>query len=217
MLLEINKLSKRFDNKVIFDDLSFKVNNGVTTIVGLNGIGKTTLMRIIVNLDKDFSGEINRNFKESSVCFSTNELPLYLSIYELVKSTNLSVERLNYYLKLFSIDQYKNTWIKDLSMGTKTKMNIIFAILWPSEILIFDEPTNTLDINSIIILIDLIKNESRDCILISHNLEFIKNVSDQILIIESEKSVIVKEKSEIENQDFMQIIKEIILKNESHT
>lgn len=181
----LKNVNKAFGKKSILENITFDFENK-TALVGLNGVGKTTLMRILIGLDTEFSGEV-KIIKNASVVFSENILPEYITIKELCQSQNLNLDNMDKYLEMFSVTQYKNTLIKNLSLGSSKKMNIIFALLIEKEYLIMDEPTNGLDYQSIYNLSKILKEDKRILLLISHDFNFIKNVCDKIAILYEKK------------------------------
>lgn len=187
-MIKVNNLSKKFDNKIVYDDVSFTLNNR-SAVVGLNGCGKTTLLNIILGLDKDYKGSVESSFNNASCVFSINSLPEFLCIYDIIKSRKLDLDLLDKYLQLFDASEYKNVIIKDLSLGTKTKMNIIFTLLWDSDYLFFDEVTNSLDYQSIKKLKELLISQDRNMLIISHDFLFLDGLVDQITVIEAPNKV----------------------------
>lgn len=183
----LKNVSKYFGDKLIFEDVSFDFESKAA-LVGLNGVGKTTLMRVLLGLENCSSGEV-KVIEDASVVFSENILPEFITIFELCKSTGLDLVKLDNYLELFDVNKYKNVLIKDLSLGTCKKMNIIFGLLINKKYLILDEPTNGLDYQSIYNLGKILSEDKRKVLLISHDFNFINKVCDTISILYKSKLI----------------------------
>lgn len=183
----IKKLIKKYGSTVILDNIDFNFF-GKCALVGLNGVGKTTLLKVLIGLDKDYEGDVNK-LTDASVIFSENILPDYVTIYELVRSQKLSVQHLDLYLSLFDVDNYKNKLIKNLSLGTSKKMNIIYGLLVTRKYILLDEPTNGLDYKSRYNLVKILKEDKRQILLISHDFNFIEQVCENIAILNNQKII----------------------------
>lgn len=179
--------TKKFGNKVILKDLTFSFEKK-TALVGLNGVGKTTMIKILVGLDNHYDGEVDV-LNNISLCLSENILPDYITIQELVSSQKLSNLELLKLLDKFDVSSYKNTLIKNLSLGTQKKMNIIYALLIKRDKIIFDEPTNGLDYQSIYNLITILNKDKREMLLVSHDFNFIEKTCDNIAILYDKKII----------------------------
>lgn len=183
----LKNVSKSFGKNQVLENINFEFDKN-TALVGLNGVGKTTLMRILLGIDKKISGEV-KVISDASVAFSDNVLPEYITILELVKSANLDLNKFEDMLKKFDVEKYKNTLIKNLSLGTKKKMNIIFSLLLKRDYLIMDEPTNGLDYQSIYNLTNILKKDTRIKLIISHDFNFIDKVCDNVAILYKKKLI----------------------------
>ena len=158
-------INKKFDNKIVLDNISGSVENGVIGILGTNGVGKTTLIRIFSGLLPVEAGEFLYNgekIKLSSKFWRSiiGYLPQAPSLYERMRvnefldymlllsgwnNKNKRIERIEYVLNLLNLDSYKNIPIGHLSGGTKQRVAIGQAIIHNPDVLFLDEPTNNLD------------------------------------------------------------------------
>lgn len=179
---------KKFGNKEILNNVSFEFNNK-TALVGLNVVGKTTLIKILLGLEDVQSGEVKFDVKDVSVCLSENILPEYLTINEIANVFQFNKENLHNLLVNFSILEYKNTLIKNLSLGTSKKMNLIVALLTKRKYLILDEPTNGLDYQSLQYLKTILSKDKRELLLISHDFSFFEKFIDNIAILKNKQIV----------------------------
>ena len=187
--MRINNLTKKFGKKVIFDNSNFHFEeHGVTYIMGESGVGKTTLLRIIAQLDKDYKGEFNFSEKKISYIFQEPRLFPNLNVYENVKITSenskYSVDEVLSYVEL--IDE-KDSLPSSLSGGMKMRVALARAIYFDADIVLMDEPFAALDddLKARILpkIFEILKNKA--VIIVSHNLEEAKKYSDKIINITS--------------------------------
>lgn len=175
--VNIKNLTKKYGKKTIISKLTISLDSeNYIFIQGSNGSGKSTLAKCLCNL-LPYQGTIDKGPHQISYCPEKVILPDYLSVYEflslmgMVKNIPLFTvaKRLNYYLKLFAIEQYQDRLLRQLSLGTRQKVLIINALIDEQDIYIFDEPLNGLDANSAPLFIGEIKRlkESGKMIIIS--------------------------------------------------
>ncbi len=182
MSLSIKNLTKHFGSKCIFDGLSLEFDGrGAYAILGESGIGKTTLLRIICGIEKNFSGEvIGGGVKNTSVVFQEYRLFPRLSAVDNVifanhdkKTSENQKEAENMLFALgFSADDV-TLYPSELSGGMKQRVSIARALLRKAPILLLDEPTKELDPENAARLLSLIKKEAetRTVIIITHKTE----------------------------------------------
>lgn len=183
MCLKVINLSKSFDGKVIYDNFSYKFNDkGLYIIEGESGIGKTTLLRMICGLDKDFSGEIlGGGIAKTSYVFQEHRLFPNLNLLENVtvvfKKTTLELteQAKAVLLRLNFTEEDMKLYPGELSGGMKQRVSIARGLMKSSPILLLDEPFKEIDPLLVNKLIDIVKEESRNrlVLLVTHT-----NVSD---------------------------------------
>lgn len=202
-LKDINFFYKK--NKYILKNLNAKFFPGeITAILGANGCGKTTLIKILAGIMNPYSGnikylgeEVNKKnilkYKEK-IGFMPEFLNLYqeMSILNLMKFL-MSLKKKTYdekkifeILKLVNLDDKKYKKIKSLSKGMKQRLNLAQSIIIDPKIILFDEPSNGFDCTSIEIFYNILKklsNQGSIIIISSHHLYEIQNNVDKILII----------------------------------
>lgn len=203
-ILEISNINKKYNDMEILINVSFDVkHHEKVALVGLNGVGKTTLVNIINNVIESDSGYVKINTKVAT-CFSENFLPQYISIYELIKYRKLSLTKLDYFLKIFNIEKYKHTFIENLSSGTKKKMELIFTLLKEVEFIILDEPTVALDFLSVVELSKYIKEDQRTYLIISHDFAFLNQFVNKVLLL---KDKVISKEIEYNQKNKVDIVK----------
>ncbi len=212
-ILEVKNLTRRFGITTAVDNMKVRIyGNEIIGIVGNNGSGKTTFLRLLLDLLKPDKGSVlskginvyqSGHWKHyTSAYLDESFLIDYLTGYEylhfLGKLRGMSdgdiVNSIDSFNKLLNSDIVRsNKLIRNLSSGNKHKMGIIGAMLSKSEILILDEPFNFLDPSSqqslIKTLFEFSKREDATIVLSSHNLEIISQICTRILIFESGKIV----------------------------
>ncbi|MDD3341597.1 MAG: ATP-binding cassette domain-containing protein [Bacilli bacterium] len=161
-MLKLEHVTKYYGDFKAVDDLSFTVNEGeIFGLLGVNGAGKTTTFRMIMGLLDASEGTITLNGKPidysvtDTIGFLTEERSLLSKMtvkeqclfYGTLKGmTNEKIlERLDFLLKKFEIEEYKDKKIKELSKGNQQKIQFITAILNEPKLLILDEPFSGLD------------------------------------------------------------------------
>ncbi len=146
-MIKLELKEKSYGEKTIFKDISLMVNPGdILLIAGKSGIGKTTLLRIISGLDKDFVGNLKNTFSSQSMSFSQKVFLGRISAFMEIKVVSqASNDRIYKSLKHFDLWKSKDDLAKNLSTGQKTRLSLIRAFLADSEIIYLDEPLLGLD------------------------------------------------------------------------
>ena len=161
-MLKVENVSKYYGTLKAVDNLSFEVKDGeIFGLLGLNGAGKTTTFRMIMCLIDDYTGKITLDGKKidytmtDKIGFLTEERSLLtkmtvldqVKFYGVLKGMNEEEieNKLDYWLDKFSISEYKNKKIKELSKGNQQKIQFICAIIHEPKLLILDEPFSGLD------------------------------------------------------------------------
>jgi macrolide transport system ATP-binding/permease protein len=188
ILIEGRNINKAYGNKVIFKNAEFTIYNGTkTAFIGPNGSGKSTLAKMII--DKDPSIRIAKGAKTGYFSQDMDILNKDMTIIDNVMETSIYPEnfaRLLLARLLFKgNDIYKPVHV--LSGGEQIKVSFAKILLQNINLLILDEPTNYLDINSLEVVEDALKDYDRTLLMISHDRSLISKVADQIMTIENYK------------------------------
>ena len=170
MKIELKGVTKSFGEKTLFRDFSYRFNDtGIYALTGESGVGKTTLLRIISGLDKEFSGEVIGGGKNNvSYCFQEHRL--FPELTALDNITRVSFEKptdsdvkstKNILLRLKFTEEDMKLLPRELSGGMRQRVAFARAVMLRRPILILDEATKELDSESLIPIFEIIKEESK--------------------------------------------------------
>jgi macrolide transport system ATP-binding/permease protein len=188
IIIEGKKVNKSFGNKIIFKDAEFSIYNGSkVALIGPNGCGKTTLIKMI--MDRDNSIRLSKGARIGYFSQDMSILNNNLSIIDNVMESSIYPEnfaRLLLARLLFKGDEvYKKVGV--LSGGEQIKVSFAKILLQDINLLILDEPTNYLDINSLEVMEDTLKDYDRTLLFVSHDRSLITKVATQIMTVENYK------------------------------
>lgn len=199
-VIEAHNLSKGFGERLLFDRFSFSVpKNSIVGIIGPNGVGKTTLFRMLLGKEKPDSGTIvvGDTVKISYVDQSHAAIDPEKSVYEIV-SEGLDIIKVgNYemnaraYIARFNFsgsDQQKKAGV--LSGGERNRLHLAMTLKDGGNVLLLDEPTNDIDINTLRALEDALDSFAGCVLLISHDRWFIDRLATHILSFEDDGNVV---------------------------
>ena len=198
-IVDIESLSINIEMVNLVDKFNFRIGKRDRIgIVGNNGSGKSTFIDTILSQMEGVSIESHANITQGTVKWGSNTKPLYLDQYKKLENNDVSVfdfisegkERLDFgngsistykYLKnwLFGNDQYRQP-IRSLSGGERARLVLAKKLLKPANLLIFDEPTNDLDVDTIELLEESLGNYKAPVVIISHDRRFLDNVCNVI-------------------------------------
>ncbi|NLZ83223.1 MAG: ABC-F family ATP-binding cassette domain-containing protein [Clostridiales bacterium] len=186
-VLNVENLSKSYDSLNLFEDLSFEIKRGEkVAIIGNNGTGKTTILKIICQKVAANSGEIRLGSKVHIGYYDQEqqEFDLDKTLFDEIQDAypNMNNTEVRNILAAFLFtedDVFKR--IKDLSGGERGRMSLAKLMLSEANLLILDEPTNHLDITSKEILENVINNYSGTVLYVSHDRYFINKTATRIL------------------------------------
>jgi len=209
-MLKVENVTKYYGDFKAVDKLSFTVNKGeIFGLLGVNGAGKTTTFRMIMGLLDKTEGSITLDGKEidysvtDDIGFLTEERSLLtkLTVKEQAiyfgalkgMSDEDIIERLDYLLKKFGIEEYKNKKIKELSKGNQQKIQFITAILNSPKLLILDEPFAGLDpFNIELFKEEILALSKKGSIIIfsSHRMDHVELFCKKLVVLVNGKSVL---------------------------
>ena len=195
-LLEINHMKKSFGEVEVLKDISMKVEEGeVFGIIGPSGSGKSTLLRCATGLETPDSGEIHYNGTFGLVFQNFNLFP-HFSVLKNIVDAPLRVQKRNKeevykeareLLKKMGLADKENAYPFQLSGGQQQRVSIARALAMKPDILFFDEPTSALDPQLTGEILKVIKDlaaEHMTMVIVTHEMNFAKNVSNHIIFMD---------------------------------
>ncbi|OQX53234.1 MAG: hypothetical protein B5M53_07205 [Candidatus Cloacimonas sp. 4484_209] len=194
IVVNLSQIKKSYGNNVVLDGVDLKLDRGDKLgIVGPNGIGKSTLLRIIAGKENFDSGERKIGYNVSLQYFSQEDSTVEAkgkTIFEEVQSVapELEMTKLRSYLGAFLFsgsDVEKN--INILSGGEKSRLKLAKMLLKPANLLILDEPTNHLDIKGKEVLEEALFHFTGTVVIVSHDRFTLDKVCNKIATIEDKK------------------------------
>ena len=203
MNIKFSHVSKIIKNNPVIKDISMELQSGaVYGFKGINGSGKTMLMRLISGLIRPSQGEISMNGKilGKDISFPNSigvflENPAFLDAYSgfnnlkllaSIKSVASDDDIRNTLLRV-GLDPDSNKKYKKYSLGMKQRLGIAAAIMEKPEIVILDEPTNSLDEDGVDLVKHIVRNEKERGALVivsCHDEEILKGMSDEVFLLE---------------------------------
>lgn len=210
---QMKKDNSKLSEKVAVDDISFTANPGeIFGLLGPNGAGKTTTLRCISTLIKptegyitvnDLNNQDNSSEVRGNIAFLTNELKLddhftandtikYFGELHLMSQSDID-QRRDELFKYFGITDFASRKISELSTGMKQKLSISVSLIHNPDVIIFDEPTNGLDVitaKAVTNYLQNLKAKGKTIIISTHIMNVAEKLCDQIGIILEGKIIV---------------------------
>lgn len=213
-IIEIKNLSFKYNTtKAIFSNLNLTIKKGeITTLLGKNGCGKSTLIKLLSKNITNYTGNIfleNKELKsyslkelakKLSIVYQNNTTPQEITVFDMVsfarlpyqniffyKQTKEDIEKINFALKETDLIDYKNTIVSELSGGQLQRVYIAMCLAQDTEIIILDEPTTFLDIKYQKSIMKLVKRLNQELhltiIMVLHDINQAITYSDNIVAL----------------------------------
>lgn len=194
VLVTINSLTKSYGNNIVLDSIKLTIERGdKIAILGPNGTGKSTLLKILAGIDKNFTGDLVFGYNVLKSYFAQEQSleldkskTIFQTIDEIAIGETRKMIRTLLGSFLFSGDDIFKT-ISVLSGGEKSRVALAKMLLSPSNFLILDEPTNHLDIYSKDILKNALKDFNGSIIIASHDRDFLNPIINKVIEIQNKK------------------------------
>jgi len=202
-VIEVKDLRKTYGDRVLFDNVSFTVPKGsIVGIIGANGMGKSTLFRILMGLEQPDSGEVivGETVQLGYVDQSRDDLDGSKTVWQEVSDEQDIIRIGNYevnsrsYLGRFNFkgsDQQK--FVKDLSGGERNRLHLAKLLKQGANVLLLDEPTNDLDVATLRALEEALLAFPGAALVISHDRWFLDRIATHILAYEDDGGVVFHE------------------------
>jgi len=202
MVLELKNIEKSFGEKKVLTGVSLKAEGGKAFgLLGRNGAGKTTSIRILMNVFPANSGEVlidgqPIDYNKIGIGYLPEERGLYpkkiiidqLTYFAELKgmSHKAAVQSIDYWLKRLGMTEYRNKKLETLSKGNQQKIQLITALAHNPDIIILDEPFSGLDPVNAMLLKDVVKEQiakGKIVLFSSHQMSYIEEFCDSIAIL----------------------------------
>lgn len=209
-MISISNLSLAFGKKILFDKLNFEIQSGkLTVITGLNGTGKTTLLKVMAGELSVNEAKITSDAKKIFFLSQKVSYPYSITLFDYVLSAFYSnsfkwysskaeKEKVKEVLKSLSIFDRKDVLLKNLSSGELQLANLAVALISGADCLLLDEPTSNLDLKNQVMIASILKTLTKKgmtCVMITHDLNLAAEYGDYFAGF-SEKGFVQGEKSD---------------------
>jgi NitT/TauT family transport system ATP-binding protein len=193
--MKLNNISKHYGNNTVFSDFSLDIeDNKITCILGKSGCGKTTLLNILANLTA-YEGTTDVENEKISYIFQNQRLLSNLTVdgnlRYVLKNCNLSQieidEQIKEILKLVKLEENSKMYPRQLSGGMAQRVSLARAFVYPSNILLMDEPFKGLDISLKKHIVETFKNlyktHKKTTVFVTHDIEEALLLGDRVIIL----------------------------------
>ena len=246
-IIEIKNLSFNYTpNKTIFSNLNLNIKKGeITTLLGKNGCGKSTLIKLLSKNITNYAGNIfleNKELKsyslkelakKLSIVYQNNITPQEITVFDMVsfarlpyqniffyKQTKEDIEKINFALKETDLIDYKNTIVSELSGGQLQRVYIAMCLAQDTEIIILDEPTTFLDIKYQKSIMKLVKRLNQELnltiIMVLHDINQAITYSDNIVALLDGKIIKNDKAHTLLNEELLKKIYDTTIKIENN-
>ena len=214
-IIEVKNLRKEFNGNTVLEDINLYVSRGeVVSLIGPSGSGKSTILRCIVDLESITGGEVlieGNNLQDSKfdkklkkemllktgMVFQNFNLFPHMTVKNNIVKTLKVVKKMTYeesreraeeVLNIVGLIDKSDVFPNELSGGQKQRVAIARALALKPDILLFDEPTSALDpelVKEVLDIIIKLKTQNITMLIVSHEMNFVKEISDRVVVLEN--------------------------------
>ena len=212
VVIEANNVKKVFGDRILYEGLDFKLPPaGIVGVIGPNGTGKTTVFRMIMDLEKPTEGTftVGQTVKLAYVDQQHKSIDPEKTVYEVISQNSDLITLGNRqipsraYVARFNFsgaDQEKKCGM--LSGGERNRLHLALALKEEGNVLLLDEPTNDIDVNTLRALEEGLENFAGCAVVISHDRWFLDRIATHILSFEGDSKVVFYEGSYSEYEEW---------------
>ena len=242
-IVEVKNLKKQYGDNVILKNINLYIDKGeVVSLIGPSGSGKSTILRCIVDLESITSGEVlieGNNLTDKNVdkkikkemllktgmVFQTFNLFPHMSVRNNIVKTLKLVKKMDMteaenitkkMLDLVGLSDKIDSFPNELSGGQKQRVAIARALALQPDIMLFDEPTSALDpelVKEVLDIIRKLKNQKITMLIVSHEMNFVREISDRIIVMEKGEILETGSSQQIFENPFSQRVREFLNTN----
>ncbi|WP_059105495.1 ABC transporter ATP-binding protein [Shouchella shacheensis] len=226
-MIEVKHLSKKYGRKKVLHDISFTAKQGeITCLIGINGVGKTTVLKAIMNLTPKSGGEIfmngsqltQRSYEAITFIPDAITMPAAMTIREAMAFMNdfyqsWNQERANELMQFFKLSEEMK--LSELSKGNTAKVNLLLGLSLNTDFVLMDEPFSGIDIFSREQITDLFSSgflEDRGIIITTHEINDIEHLIDKVVFIDEGqvlREFSTEEMRETEGKSIVDVMREV--------
>lgn len=200
-VLEVENIVKKYGNFVAVNGISFSVNKGeILGLIGENGAGKSTTLKILAGLIKPDSGEVRyfgKKFDENTkriigylpeidALYDNMKVSEYLKLFAEIYNVKPDIRKILKFLEL------PDKYISELSKGMRRKVSIARTLLHDPDVLIYDEPTGGLDPTTSLSIAELMRELARRGKIIvfsAHNMFYVERIADKVVVMKGGRAL----------------------------
>ena len=205
-IMTITNLTKRYGNKEILKGIDLKVTKGeIIGYIGPNGTGKSTTIKIILGMEKDYGGEVTlfgENIKQNGVEYKRRigYVPEIADVYDNLTgyeyltfvgqmyglTLQVAADKSQALMELFGVGEAYHSRISSYSKGMRQKLLIISSLLHNPDVLFLDEPINGLDANSVMVFKEILAQlaaQGKTIFYSSHLMDVVEKISSRIILL----------------------------------
>ena len=202
--MKLIDITKSYGQTQVLKKFNLEINEKeITCILGPSGCGKTTLLNIISNLI-DYEGKVEKDTGRISYIFQNKRLLTNLTVYDnldyvlsnLQKDRQKRKEIINKILEIVELSSWQNKYPKELSGGMAQRVSMARAFVYPSSLLLMDEPFKGLDIllkkRLISAFLKLWQNDERTVVFVTHDIDEAILISDRIILLSKNGNILLE-------------------------
>ncbi|MBR0385021.1 MAG: ATP-binding cassette domain-containing protein [Erysipelotrichaceae bacterium] len=177
--MKVNDITFRYENKIVFEDFSLEIPDGIVCLMGPSGEGKTTLLKLLGGLLVPEKGQIDTPYRKPAFMFQEDRLLPWLNVGENIALVS-KIEREAWEL-LAELGLQPDMKIDELSGGMARRVALVRTLMYDGDILLLDEPFKGFDKKLMEKTAEIIIRQKKPAIISTHSLDEVKLLSAEII------------------------------------